>query len=107
MLALAVNSVTSRTAPPSYARFLTGVFFCFVALGMSAGIFTGALYHSFMTALFLGSAGLMAGYFFGILAGLWFQYLGWLSSTVDGIAGLAAFGIFVVDIVLLAGRLFG
>ncbi|MGA3118385.1 MAG: hypothetical protein ABSF90_28660 [Syntrophobacteraceae bacterium] len=105
IVVLSVKSIASRTEPPSYDQFLAGVFFFFVALGISAGIFAGALYHSFMVSLCLGTAGLASGYASGILAGLWLQYLGRLASTVDGLAGLAALGVFFVDIVLLAGRL--
>ncbi len=78
----------------------------FAVFGTSAGIFAGALHHSPGIGLFLGAAGLMAGYLLGILAGLWLQCLGWLASIVNGLAGFATFGIFFVDLVVLAGRLF-
>jgi len=106
ILALVIHSISSHREPPSYDRFLVGVFFFFAVFGISAGIFAGALHHSPGIGLFLGAVGLMAGYLLGILAGLWLQYLGWLASIVSGLAGFAAFGIFFVDLVLLAGRLF-
>jgi len=106
ILALLINSIFSRKEPPSYDCFLIGVFFFFVVLGISAGVFVGTLEHSLSLGLLVGSGGLIAGYLLGILAGLWFQYLGWLASMVNILAGLAVFGMFSVDLVLLAGSLF-
>jgi hypothetical protein len=107
-LALVINSVLSRTKePPSYEGFLAGVFLFFVFLGITSGVFVGTLEHSLSLGLMAGSAGLIAGYPLGILAGLWLQYLGWLSATVNGLAGLAVVGVLSVDLVLLSGVLFG
>lgn len=106
MIFLFIHSVVSgRANPPEYSRFLTGVFFFFVTLGVSAGVFGGSLNHSLMTGLLLGSGGVLAGYFLGILAGLWFQYLGWLSGVLNGVAWLAVFGMLLVDIVILIGTM--
>ncbi|MRR58401.1 MAG: hypothetical protein EG824_09345 [Deltaproteobacteria bacterium] len=44
-----------------------------------------------------------AGYLLGIPAGLGLQHLGWLSGIVNRMAWLAIVGMFVVDLVLLAG----
>jgi hypothetical protein len=108
VLALFIISIVSRgIEPPTYDCFLIGVFFFFVALGISAGVFVGTLGHSLMLGLLSGSAGLLAGYLLGILAGLWLQYLGWLSGIVDLLAGLAVIGMLCADLVLLSGALFG
>lgn len=106
IMVLFIHSIVSgRGNPPEYSRFLTGVFFFFVTLGVSAGVFGGSLNHSLLTVLILGSAGILLGYFLGILAGLWFQYLGWLSGVLNGIAWLAVFGMLLVDIVILVGTM--
>lgn len=108
ILALLLNSLFSRRGEqPSYEGFLTGVFFFFVFLGISGGVFVGTLDHSLPLGLLCGSAGLLAGYLIGIFAGIWLQYLGWLSAMVNGLAGLAVFGLIIVDLVLLAGSMFG
>jgi hypothetical protein len=105
-VALLVNSIASRKDSPSYDNFLIGVFFFFVALGLTAGIFAGSLNHSLMIGLLVGAAGLIAGYLLGILAGLWLQYLGWLASTVNALAIVAILGMFFVDLVILSGSIF-
>jgi len=100
---LLINSILSRKDPPNYENFLIGVFFFFMILGLTAGIFTGSLHHLLMLGLLAGTVGLIAGYLLGILAGLWFQYLGWVATLLNILAGLAVLGMFVVDIVLLFG----
>ncbi len=105
ILALLLASIFSRRDPPSYDRFLTGVFFFFLTLGLTAGVFTGTLNHSLMLGVITGSAALAAGYLLGILAGMWLQYIGWFSGIVNGLACLASFGMFFTDLVLLAGSL--
>ena len=107
IVALLIHSICSHKDPPSFDCFLIGVFFFFVVTGISAGVFFGTLEHSLPLGLLVGSGGLIAGYLLGILAGLWFQYLGWLASVVNGLAGLAVAGMFFVDLVLLSGALFG
>lgn len=103
ILALLANSIFSHKDAPSYDRFLTGVFFFFLALGMTAGVLAGKLNHSLSLGLFSGSGALVAGYLLGIPAGLWLQRLGWFSGVVNGLAWLATFGMLFVDMVLLAG----
>jgi hypothetical protein len=105
-LALFIHSIVSRKDPPKYDYFLIGVFFFFVFLGLTAGIFAGSLNYSLMIGLIVGTVGLIAGYFLGIMAGLWFQYLGWLASAINGLAILAIIGMFVVDLVILSSSLF-
>ncbi|OPY79832.1 MAG: hypothetical protein A4E64_00292 [Syntrophorhabdus sp. PtaU1.Bin058] len=105
-IALVINSVLAcRGGSPSYDGFLAGVFFFFVFLGISCGVFIGTLRHSLLLGLSAGLAGFIGGYLLGIMAGYWLQYLGWISVTVNGLAGLAALGMFVVDLVLLSGVL--
>ena len=107
-IALVINSMLSRKGePPSYDDFLAGVFFFFVFLGITSGIFVGTLEHSPFLGLLTGLAGFIGGYLLGILAGLWLQYLGWISVTVNVLAGLAILGMLAVDLVLLSGVLFG
>jgi hypothetical protein len=103
VLTLFISSICSRKGSPSYDGFLTGVFFFTVILGLTAGIFTGTLEHSFCLGLLGSAAGLVLGYVLGIFAGLWFQYLGSLAVLLDMLAGLAIIGMIVVDLVLLFG----
>lgn len=103
VLSLFISSICSRTGSPSYDGFFIGVFFFSVVLGLTAGIFTGTLEHSFCFGLLRSAAGLVAGYVLGIFAGLWLQYLGSLAVMLDMLAGLAIIGMIVVDLVLLFG----
>lgn len=105
--ALFIQSIASQWGEkPSYDDFLAGIFFFFITLGLTAGIFVGTMNHSLLLGLLVGSAGLLAGYVLGIFAGLWFQHLGWLASMMNLIAGLAIIGMLVVDMVLLSGAIF-
>jgi hypothetical protein len=103
VLALFISSICSRREPPSYDGFLRGIFFFLVTLGITAGLFTGALEHSLCLGLLGSAAGLVLGYVLGIFAGLWFQYLGPLAVVLDMLAGLGIVGLMVVDLVLLLG----
>ena len=78
-----------------------------MVLAVSAGTFVGTVGHSLLSGLLVGLGGLFAGYPLGILAGLWLQYLGWLSEMVNGLAWLAVIGMLLVDLVFLSGRLLG
>ncbi len=104
ILALLILSVKSGLEePPSYNDFLMGIFFFFVFLGISAGIFNGSLKHS-QSSMVLGSlSGLFAGYVIGIFAGLYMQYLGWIAVLLNSIAGVSIIGMAIVDLVLLFG----
>jgi hypothetical protein len=107
IIAMLTNSILSgMRKPPSYDAFLKGIFFLFLFLGLSAGIFVGNLEHSLMKGLLLGSTGLVAGYLLGILFGLWLQYLGWLAGFLNILAYLAVVGMLCVDMVLLGANLF-
>jgi hypothetical protein len=103
IVALFINSIFSRSGPPSYDGFLAGIFFFFISLGITSGVFIGALERSFALGLLAGAGGFVAGYGIGIFAGLWLQYLGWMADLLNGISYLAILGMFVVDLVLLAG----
>lgn len=105
IVAMIISSITSNEERPSYDNFLPGLFFFFIMLGITAGVFTGTLNHSLPKGMSTSAAGLIAGYLLGILAGLWGQYLGWIAVLLNGIAWLAVLGMFMVDIVLLAGVL--
>ncbi len=100
--AILVFSILSQAgAKPSYDAFLAGPFFFLVFLGLSIGIYIGKVEYSFSWGLLSGALGVFLGYVFGIFAGLWFQYLGWVASIVDMLLGLAIIGMMIVDLVLL------
>jgi hypothetical protein len=109
ILALIVNSISSRQGqPPSYDDFLVGIFFFFIFLGLTVGIFFSTLEHFHLfPSLVLGAAGLIAGYVVGIIAGLWLQYVGWMATVLNQVAALAVLGMFVLDLVLLSGAMSG
>lgn len=108
VLVMIVNSIASSWGEsPSYADFLVGFFFFFVTAGLTAGIFISTLEHyPFFQSLLTSAAGLIVGYALGILAGFGMQYIGWLAVILDSLAGLAVFGMLVLDLVLLSGTLF-
>lgn len=86
---------------PSYDDFLIGTFFFFIFLGLTAGLFVGKIgHHPLSWCLLSGALGLFLGYSAGILAGLWFQCLGWLAVMLDMLAGLAIIGMIVLDLTL-------
>jgi hypothetical protein len=109
VLALVVNSIKSRQGePPSWDDFLVGIFFFFVILGITVGIFTCTLEHlHFFSGLLTAAAGLIAGYVLGICVGFWLQYIGWLATVLNQIAVPAFVGMLVLDLVLLSGALSG
>ncbi len=107
VIAMIINSImASWGEPPSYNDFLVGFFFFFVTLGLTAGIFISTLEHyPFFKSLLISAGGFVAGYGFGILAGLGLQYIGWLAAILDPLAGLMVFGMLMLDLVLLSGTL--
>lgn len=103
VIALTVMSIVSqRGIRPSYRdfRILTFTFLVFTALTGGLAL-AQALHLSYGLRILLGAAGTMAGYFLGIMAGLWVQRLGWISTVVDLLAGLSVFGLVIIDIILL------
>ena len=107
ILAICILSVYQRIGEggrPTYDGFLVGVFFFFVVLGLTAAIFVGRVGHHPPGLLILEVfAGVAAGYVVGIFAGLWMQYLGFISKFLDGLALLSIIGMIIVDLVLLSG----
>jgi hypothetical protein len=95
------NILAELGTRPSYDNFLIGVFFFFVFLGVSAGMFVGKMEHSLFLGLLGGALGLFLGYVIGIFAGLWFQYLGWFASIVNMLFGFAILLTAILDLVLL------
>jgi len=107
ILTMLVNSISSRQVePPSWNDFLVGIFFFFIFLGLTVGIFFSALEHFHLfPSLVLCAAGFIAGYVVGIIAGLWLQYVGWVATVLNQVAALAVLGMFVLDLVLLSGAM--
>jgi hypothetical protein len=103
LLFVIVSSIRSQAGTrPSFDNFRAGVFFFLLLLGFTAGLGIGhANQVTYGTRLLCGLAGAVTGYFVGILGGLWIQYLGWLSETVNLLAWVALVGMVVVDILLL------
>ncbi len=94
-----------RGEKPSYGDFLIGVFLFFVILDVFAGIPVGMETHSFWLGLLTSLAGLIAGYFIGILAGLWVQYFGWFAIIINMLAAFGAIilcGTVVIMLIVLA-----
>ena len=100
--ALFIFSIWSRRGiRPTFDDFLAGIFFFFVSLGFSGGIFLGNVYHSLWLGACAGAAGLFAGYVLGIFAGLWMQYLGWMAIIINMLAGLAAIVVIGTAVIML------
>jgi len=97
------NSIAAqRGLKPGYDDFHLWIFFFFVLAGFSAGLFlTSTTHQPRLTVLAAGLAGMIPGYLLGILAGLWAQALGWVSDLLNGLAGLALFGLVIVDMLML------
>lgn len=94
--ALVVMTVADRAGDKIVIENLDHkIFIACVFIGISAGIFTGAIgFKSMQVAVIVSALGLAAGYAAGMLAGLWvnfFGFLGWLISyaLVAACAGLA------------------
>ncbi len=104
-LALIISSIIMQAGiKPSYDNFLYGVFFFFVFLGITTGLFVGKTEFSSYWWLPLSFAGLIIGYFLGLFAGFWFQCLGWIVAILDLFGGCAVIGMIVVDVVLLIAK---
>jgi len=102
IIALVASSVYFQWGNrPSYENFQIGIFFFFMVLGLSSGIYAGFDKHSLLLGITAGTAGLIAGYGTGIFAGLWMQYLGWTVSVVNMMAGSAAFIMAGTDVVMI------
>ncbi|MFB3885901.1 MAG: hypothetical protein ACE144_11790 [Thermodesulfobacteriota bacterium] len=98
-----VGSIRSHMgARPSFDSFGFGIFFFFMVLGITVGLFEGTLLHSRSLAGWGGLAGFVAGYGAGIFAGLGIQYLGWIGGLFSHLAVAGVVGLIVLDCVLLS-----
>ncbi len=96
------STAAQRGQKPTFEKFHIWIFFFFVFLGFSAGLFITAVNHQPHLIVFTaGLLGILPGYVAGILAGLWAQSLGWVSGLLNGLAGLAIFGLVIVDMLML------
>jgi hypothetical protein len=102
-LYILLNSILGqRGLKPSYDDFHIWIFFFFVFLGLSGGLFLTSVNHQpRLMVLAAGVLGILPGYMAGILAGFWAQALGWISGLLDGLAGLAIFGLVIVNLLML------
>ncbi len=106
-LVLLVSSICSQMGSrPSFDSFSFGIFFFFVVLGITVGLFEGTLHHSQSLAGWAGLAGFVAGYGAGIFAGLWIQSIGWIMVLFNVLAIPAIIGLLVLDCVLLSSLFF-
>ncbi len=103
ILLLLVNSIGR---PPNrealWAGFMAPTFTVCVFLGLTVGLFVGAIVWK--TALAKGAfsaVGLLAGYVAGIGAGLGMQWLGWIGRLLQTFAIPLVIGLVVLDIVLV------
>jgi len=86
---------------PGYENFQIGIFFFFVVLGLSGGIYAGIVRHSLLIGTFAGTAGFVVGYVTGLCFGLWMQRLGWIVGVVNIAAGFAALVLAIADAIFL------
>jgi hypothetical protein len=102
-LALFCTSVGSPSNRADlWAGFMVPVFCVCVFLGLTVGLFVGAVVWKTAWAKWaFGAAGLLGGYVTGIGAGLGMQWLGWVGRLLQGFAIPAIVGLVVLDIVLV------
>src|ERR1700679_75283 len=87
---------------PTYEDFHIWIFFFFVFLGFSGGLFLTSVNHQPRLIVFAaGLLGILPGYIAGIFAGLWAKILGWVSGLLNGLAGIAIIGLVIVDMLML------
>ena len=97
------NSIAAQKGLRStYEDFHIWIFLFFVFLGFSGGLFLTSVNHQPRLIVFAaGVLGILPGYIAGIPAGLWVQSLGWVSSILNGLAGIAIIGLVIVDMLML------
>lgn len=105
VLAVIATSIASqRGERPTYDGFLAGIFFFFLFLGFTAGLFASVVNHASREADAAAAAlGLLAGYAAGLFSGFWAQRLGWVALLLNTFALPAIAGLLVVDAVLILG----
>ena len=103
ILYIIFNSIADqRDLKPTYEDFHLWIFFFLVLLGFSGGLFFTSVNHQPHLIVFAaGLLGILPGYILGILAGFWAQSLGWVSDLLNGLAGIAIFGLVIVDILMM------
>jgi hypothetical protein len=108
ILFVVISSIAAQWGTrPTYSNFLAWIFLFFLLLGFTTGLFTALENHSGIWLVLAASfLGLIAGYGVGLFAGFWAQSLGWISSLLNGLAGLGVFGLLIVFIVFLFGGAF-
>jgi hypothetical protein len=103
ILFVLVNSIAGqKSLKPNYEDFHIWIFFFFVFLGLTGGLFLSSVNHQPRLIVFaIGLLGILPGYIAGILIGLWAQNLGWVSGLLNGLAGIAIIGLVIVDMLML------
>lgn len=103
ILVLLVMSIAgSWGEEPSYDNFRFFTFIFLILLCLACGLGLGQTLHSpYVVRILCGTAGIIVGYFIGIICGLWIQRLGWISTMLDYLAGLGAIGLVIIDIIML------
>ncbi len=103
ILFILVNSIAGQKGlQPNYDDFHIWIFFFFVFLGFSGGLFLTSVNHQPRLIVFAaGVLGILPGYAAGILAGLWAQLLGWVSGLLNGLAGVSIIGLVLIDLLML------
>ncbi len=103
ILFILVDSIAGQKGlKPNFGDFHVWIFFFFVFLGFSGGLFLASVNHQPRPLVFAaGVLGIPPGYAAGIPAGLWSQNLGWVSGLLNGLAGAALIGLVVVDWLML------
>ncbi len=101
-----ITILSERENKYSLDDFWPSIFFFFVMLGITAGLFLGFIHKSLLLGMTGSLFGLIAGYSIGIYAGVWINYLGWIGALFIYISLLAIAGMVVVDLVFLFGLIF-
>jgi hypothetical protein len=97
---------TSVGSPPNradlWAGFMAPVFAVCVFLGLTVGLFVGAVvWKTTLAKCAFGAGGVLAGYVAGIGAGRGMQWLGWIGRLLRAFAIPLIVGLVALDIVLV------
>lgn len=100
MLTQSIYSLRGTDFKPTLGNFCLGFFLFFIMSGILSGLIIG---HSQSSWYKLGGAalGMTIGYFVGILAGMWGQYLGWMGIIIEYICWITLLGM-TIPVILLA-----